>query len=183
MGLVSRRRSTGTTSCARPRRSLRGLCGGHRPGHTDPSVVYRPGDFPRVDSRQTARVLRQRWRGVLPASRWQRAAQASFKVDGLMNTRPFSPDGTPMVLETRGPKTGNDITIATIGPSVETRPLLNTAHPRAPPRFRPMAVGWRISRTSRGALKCTCGRSRRSIRDCGRSRRAGVRTAMVAQWA
>ena len=64
-------------------------------------------------------------------------AEASFKVDGLRNTRPFSPDSTRMVLETRGPKTGDDITIATLGPSVETRPLLNTAHSETTPAISP----------------------------------------------
>ena len=65
-------------------------------------------------------------------------AQAVFQVDGLRNTRPFSPvDGTRMVLETRGPKTGDDISIATIGPPVETRPLLNTVHAEAAPAISP----------------------------------------------
>jgi serine/threonine-protein kinase len=64
-------------------------------------------------------------------------AHASFKVDGLRNTRPFSPDGKRMVLETRGPKTGSDITIATIGPSVEARPLLNTVHSESAPAISP----------------------------------------------
>ncbi len=65
-------------------------------------------------------------------------AQAVFQVDGLRNTRPFSPvDGTRMVLETRGPQTGDDISIATIGPPVETRPLLNTVHAEAAPAISP----------------------------------------------
>ena len=65
------------------------------------------------------------------------AAQALFKVDGLRNTRPFTRDRTQMVLETRGPKTGNDISIATIGPPVETRPLLNTTHSELAPAISP----------------------------------------------
>jgi serine/threonine-protein kinase len=58
-------------------------------------------------------------------------------VEGLINTRPFSHDGARMVLETRGPKTGNDITIAIMGPPVETRPLLNTVHAESAPAISP----------------------------------------------
>ena len=65
------------------------------------------------------------------------AAQALFKVDGLRNIRPFSRDETRMVLETRGPKTGDDISIATIGPPVETRPLLNTTYSERAPAISP----------------------------------------------
>jgi serine/threonine-protein kinase len=65
------------------------------------------------------------------------AAQALFKVDGLMNIRPFSRDETRMVLETLGPKTGDDISIATIGPPVETRPLLNTTYSERAPAISP----------------------------------------------
>jgi serine/threonine-protein kinase len=68
-----------------------------------------------------------------------RAATAAtlFKVEGLVNTRAFARDGSRMVLETRGPKTGNDITIATMGPPVETRPLLNTVHSESAPAISP----------------------------------------------
>jgi serine/threonine-protein kinase len=65
------------------------------------------------------------------------AADASFKVDGLINTRPFSPDGTQLLLETRGAKTGNDIVLATIGSPVETKPLLNTPHSETAPAISP----------------------------------------------
>ena len=65
------------------------------------------------------------------------AAQALFKVDGLRNTRPFSRDQTRMLLETLGPKTGDDISIATIGPPVETRPLLNTTYSESAPAISP----------------------------------------------
>jgi serine/threonine-protein kinase len=65
------------------------------------------------------------------------AAQALFKVDGLRNTRPFSPDQTRMVLETSGSTTGDDISIATIGPPVETRPLLNTTSSESAPAISP----------------------------------------------
>ena len=42
-----------------------------------------------------------------------------------------------MVLDTRGPKTGNDIAIARIGTSVETRPLLNTTSSERAPAISP----------------------------------------------
>jgi serine/threonine-protein kinase len=51
------------------------------------------------------------------------AAQTLFKLDGLINARPFI-DQKRMVLETHGPKTGDDISIATIGPPFEMQPLL-----------------------------------------------------------
>jgi eukaryotic-like serine/threonine-protein kinase len=62
---------------------------------------------------------------------------ASFKVDGLTDTRAFSRDGTRMVLETQGPTTGNDISIATLGPPVETRPLLNSTYAETAPAISP----------------------------------------------
>jgi eukaryotic-like serine/threonine-protein kinase len=65
------------------------------------------------------------------------AAEASFKVDGLVNTRGFSHDGTRMVLETQGPKTGSDIAMATLGPPVETRPLLNMPYNETAPAISP----------------------------------------------
>ena len=65
------------------------------------------------------------------------AADLSFKVDGLVNARPFSPDGTRMLLETRGPETRDDISIVTIGPPVETRPLLNTRYSETAPAISP----------------------------------------------
>jgi serine/threonine-protein kinase len=64
------------------------------------------------------------------------AAHALFKVDGLRNTRLLSAE-TSMVLETQGPKTKDDITIATIGPPVETRPLLNSVHSETAPAVSP----------------------------------------------
>jgi serine/threonine-protein kinase len=64
------------------------------------------------------------------------AAGGSLKVEGLVNTRPFLPDGR-MVLETRGPSTGNDIAVTTVTPSVETRPLLNTTHSETAPAISP----------------------------------------------
>jgi eukaryotic-like serine/threonine-protein kinase len=72
-----------------------------------------------------------------PADGRAATAEALFKVEGLINTRPFARDGRRMVLETRGPKTGNDITIATMGPPVETRPLLNTVHAESAPAISP----------------------------------------------
>ena len=71
-----------------------------------------------------------------PADGSTSATQPLFKVDGLINTRPFSPDGR-MLLETRGLKTGNDISIATLGPPVETRPLLNQTHDEGAPAISP----------------------------------------------
>ena len=65
------------------------------------------------------------------------AAQALFKVDGLRNTRPFSRDQTQMILETRGSKTGDDISIATIGPPAETRTLLSTTYSESAPAISP----------------------------------------------
>jgi len=65
------------------------------------------------------------------------AAQVLFKMDGLKNTRPFSRDQTRMLLETRGSATGDDISIATIGPTVETRPLLNTTYSESAPAISP----------------------------------------------
>jgi serine/threonine-protein kinase len=65
------------------------------------------------------------------------AAGASFKVDGLVHTRDFSHDGTRMVLETQGPKTGSDIAMATLGPPVETRPLLNMPYNETAPAISP----------------------------------------------
>jgi hypothetical protein len=65
------------------------------------------------------------------------AAEAPFKVNGLVNARPFSPDGTRMLLETRGPETRDDITIVTIGPPAETRPLLNTRFSETAPAISP----------------------------------------------
>jgi serine/threonine-protein kinase len=65
------------------------------------------------------------------------AAQSMFKMDGLRNTRSFSRDQTRMVLDTRGPKTGDDISIATIGPPVEARPLLDTTSSESAPIISP----------------------------------------------
>jgi serine/threonine-protein kinase len=65
------------------------------------------------------------------------AAELTFKVDGLVNVRPFSPDGTRMLLETRGPGTRDDISLVTIGPPAETRPLLNTRYSETAPAVSP----------------------------------------------
>ncbi len=64
-------------------------------------------------------------------------AQAMFKVDGLTDVRPISPDGTRMLLDTQGPKTGNDILMATIGPPAETRPLIQTSYSENGPAISP----------------------------------------------
>jgi Tol biopolymer transport system component len=74
---------------------------------------------------------------VCQAADGSSAAEASFKVDGLVHTRGFSHDGTRMVLETQGPKTGSDIAIATLGPPVETRPLLNMPYNETAPAISP----------------------------------------------
>jgi serine/threonine-protein kinase len=66
-----------------------------------------------------------------------RVAEAPFIVEGLVNARPFSPDGTRMLLETRGPETGDDVSIVTMGPPVETRPLLNTKYSETAPAISP----------------------------------------------
>lgn len=54
-----------------------------------------------------------------------------------MNARPFSPDGTRMLLETRTPESRDDISIVTMGPPVETRPLLNTRYSETAPAISP----------------------------------------------
>jgi eukaryotic-like serine/threonine-protein kinase len=62
-------------------------------------------------------------------------AKSLFKLEGLTSLAWFSSDGTRMVLETQGPKTGNDIVMATIGQSVE--PLLNSSYSESAPAISP----------------------------------------------
>jgi serine/threonine-protein kinase len=71
------------------------------------------------------------------ASDGSSAAQRLLNVDGLRNTRPISRDPLQMVLETRADKTGDDISIATIGPSAETRPLLDSTFTESAPAISP----------------------------------------------
>jgi len=54
--------------------------------------------------------------------------QMLVKADGLVAVSSFSPDGARAILMVAPGKTGNDIMIATIGPSPEVRPLLATPY-------------------------------------------------------
>ena len=64
-------------------------------------------------------------------------AQRLFTVDGLRNTRPLTRDLTQMVLDTHAPKTGDDISIITVGPSADTRPLLDSIYSESAPAISP----------------------------------------------
>jgi serine/threonine-protein kinase len=54
-----------------------------------------------------------------------------LKVAGLISLRSFSPDGRQAVLSASGPKTRSDVLMTTIGPPVETRPLIQTPYSEA----------------------------------------------------
>ena len=54
--------------------------------------------------------------------------QLLLKVAGLTSLRSFSPDGRQAVLTGSGPKTSSDVLMATLGPPVETRPLIQTPY-------------------------------------------------------
>jgi serine/threonine-protein kinase len=117
----------------------------------NPSEVWRVdiagGTFSRLSttSRATSPVWSTDGRRVCYDSEAQVFCQAAdgpgpaeplFKLDGLINTRPFTPDGR-MLLETRGAKTGNDIAIATLTPKIDTQPLLNTTFNESAPAISP----------------------------------------------
>jgi eukaryotic-like serine/threonine-protein kinase len=102
----------------------------------------------------------------------------------------FSPDGTRLVFREETTTTGADLMVLALeggrrtsprsqgvggrGSSTtsEVRPLVRTSFNELNGRSRPTAAGWRMSRTSRGKRRSTCGPFRTSIGAAGRFPRA-----------
>lgn len=55
-------------------------------------------------------------------------AQVLFKVDGLTDVRPISPDGTRMLLSAQTPRNGDGILMAMLGTASEARALIQTPY-------------------------------------------------------
>ena len=64
-------------------------------------------------------------------------AQTMGKLDGLVDARWISPDGTRMLLVTTAPKSRSDIMMATIAPPTEPRPLIQTVAEENGPAISP----------------------------------------------